>query len=99
MVTGRTVVTAQGLRRWSLVLGLALLLAAIPVAINVWPARASAVDPAQLRVRIAASGSQPFSGYAQSTGLLGLPALPNLTQVIAPLTGTTEMRTWYAAPQ
>jgi hypothetical protein len=99
MVTGRTVVTAQGLRRWALVLGLALVLAAIPVAINVWPVHASAADPAALRARIAASGSQPFSGYAQSTGLLGLPALPNLTQVTAPLSGTTEMRAWYASPR
>ncbi|MCU7726999.1 hypothetical protein ODJ79_25000 [Actinoplanes sp. KI2] len=98
-MTARTVVTAQGLRRWSVVLGLALLLAAIPVAINVWPVHASAVDPAILRTRIAASTAQPFSGYAQSTGLLGLPALRNLTQVTAPLTGTTEMRTWYASPQ
>src|SRR5256885_5742723 len=93
MVTGRTVVTAQALRRWALVLGLALLLAAIPVAINLWPVHAKALD------RIAVSRSQPYSGYVQSTGLLGLPALPNLTQVTAPLSGTTEMRAWYASPQ
>ena len=93
MVTGRTVVTAQGLRRWALVLGLALLLAAVPVAINVWPAHAKALD------RSALSTSQPYFGYVQSAGLLGLPALPNLTQVTAPLSGTTEMRTWYASPR
>jgi len=93
MVTGRTVVTAQGLRRWALVLGLAVLLAAIPVAINRWPVHATAKD------RISFSASQPYYGYVQSAGLLGLPALPNLTQVTAPLSGTTEMRTWYASPQ
>src|SRR5690242_306536 len=92
MVTGRTVVTAQGLRRWVAVFGLAALLAAIPVAINLWPVHAKALD------RIAFSSSQPYSGYAQTAGLLGLPALPNLTQVTAPLSGTTEMRTWYASP-
>jgi hypothetical protein len=90
---GRTVVTAQGLRRWALVLGLVLLLAAVPVAINVWPAHAKALD------RTALSTSQPYYGYVQSAGLLGLPALPNLTQVTAPLSGTTEMRTWYASPR
>ncbi|MFI5889579.1 hypothetical protein ACIA5D_05605 [Actinoplanes sp. NPDC051513] len=94
----RTVVTAHGLRRWALVLGLVVVLAAVPVTIAVWPARASGVEPATLRARIAASGAQAFHGYAQSTGLLGLPSLPNLAQVTALVSGTTEMRTWYAAP-
>jgi hypothetical protein len=97
MVTGRTVVTAQGLRRWSTVLAVAVVLAAIPIAINIWPAHAAAVDPATLRGRIAASAKQPYHGYAQSSGLLGLPALPNLTVVTALTSGTTEMRTWHAA--
>jgi hypothetical protein len=98
MGTSRTVVTAQGLRRWALVLALVLVLAAIPIAINRWPVRAAGLDAATLRARITASASQPYQGYAQSTGLLGLPALPNLTQVTALVSGTTEMRTWYAAP-
>jgi hypothetical protein len=93
MVTGRTVVTAQGLRRWAVVLGVAVLLAAVPVAINVWPVHAKPLD------RAALSTSQPYYGYVQSAGLLGLPALPNLTQVTAPLSGTTEMRAWYAGPR
>src|SRR5689334_8825935 len=98
MDIGRTVVTAQGLRRWAVVLGLVLALAAVPVVVNVWPVRAAGVDPAALRARITASGTQPHQGYAQSAGLLGLPALPNLTQVTALVSGTTEMRTWYASP-
>jgi len=93
-----TVVTAQGLRRWALVLGLVLVLVAVPVTIAVWPVRAAGVDLATLRARIAASGAQAYQGYAQSTGLLGLPPLPNLTQVTALASGTTEMRTWYASP-
>jgi hypothetical protein len=95
---GSTVVTAQGLRRWALVLGLVLVLAAIPVTIAVWPVRAAGVELATLRARIAASGAQAYQGYAQTTGLLGLPPLPNLTQVTALASGTTEMRTWYASP-
>jgi hypothetical protein len=98
MGTGRTVVTAQGLRRWGLVLALVVVLAAVPVGINLWPVRAAGLDPGTLRARVTASGSQAYQGYAQSTGLLGLPALPNLTQVTALVSGTTEMRTWYAAP-
>jgi hypothetical protein len=97
MGTGRTVVSAQGLRRWVLVVAVVTVLAAVPIAINVWPARATSVDAATLRARVAASGRQPYHGYAQSSGLLGLPALPNLTQVTALLSGTTEMRTWYAS--
>jgi hypothetical protein len=96
-VPGRTVVTGQGLRRWGLVLGAVVVLGAIPVVIAVWPARPEAVGLATLRARIAASGAQAYQGYAQSTGLLGLPALPNLSQVTALASGTTEMRTWYAS--
>jgi hypothetical protein len=97
MGTGRTVVSAQGLRRWLLVAAVVVVLAAIPIVVNVWPARAASVDPATLRARMAASGTQPYQGYAQSSGLLGLPAIPNLTQVTALFSTTTEMRTWYAA--
>lgn len=98
MNAGRTVVTAQGLRRWALVAGVVAALVAIPVAINAWPARAASVDPAVLRARIAGSGTRPFQGYAQSSGLLGLPDLPNLDDVSDLLSGTTEMRTWFAGP-
>lgn len=98
MGPSRTVVTAQAVRRWGLVLALVLVLGAIPVAVNRWPVRAAGVDLATLRARIAASKTQAYQGYAQSAGLLGLPALPNLTQVTALVSGTTEMRTWYAAP-
>jgi hypothetical protein len=98
MGIGRTVVTAQGLRRWGLVLALILVLVAIPVGINRWPVKAAGLDVGTLRARVAASGGQAYQGYAQSAGLLGLPSLPNLAQVTALVSGTTEMRTWYAAP-
>jgi hypothetical protein len=99
MGIGRTVVTAQGLRRWALVLAVVLVLAAIPVVINIWPAKAADVDLATLRARVGASARQPYQGYAQTAGLLGLPALPNLGTVTALASGTTEMRTWYADPR
>ncbi|GIE95386.1 hypothetical protein Ari01nite_28510 [Paractinoplanes rishiriensis] len=78
-------------------LGVFAVLAAIPVVLDVWPVRAAAVDVAALRERMITSTDQPHSGYAQSTGLLGLPALPNLSEVTALASGTTEMRSWYAA--
>jgi hypothetical protein len=98
MGTSRTVVTGPGLRRWGLVLGLIVVLAAIPIGISRWPVRAAGIDVGTLRARVAASGGQAFQGYAQSSGLLPLPSLPNLSQVTALVSGVTEMRTWYAGP-
>jgi hypothetical protein len=95
---GRTVVGAQARRRWGVVLAVVIVLCSIPVAINMWPARAADISVPALRTRIAASAGQAYSGYAQSTGLLPLPSLPNLERVTALVSGTTEMRAWYAAP-
>jgi hypothetical protein len=88
-------VTARG--RWAAVLAVTALLCAVPILINLRPVHAAPVDPAALRERIAASRSRPYQGYAQTTGLLPLPPLPNLEQVTALVSTTTEMRTWYAA--
>jgi hypothetical protein len=93
---GGTVVGAQARRRWVIVLAVVAVLCSAPIVINVWPARAVAVPPATLRQRIAASAGQAYQGYAQSSGLLPLPSLPNLQQVTALVSTTTEMRTWYA---
>ncbi|MFI7600115.1 hypothetical protein [Actinoplanes sp. NPDC049681] len=95
---GRTVVRAQARRRWSLVGALVLVLVAIPVALAHRPVPATEAAPGTLRGQIMTSAGRPFHGYAQSTGSLGLPALPGLAQVTAVLSGTTEMRVWYAAP-
>jgi hypothetical protein len=97
MGTSRTVVTGPGLRRWGLVLGLIVVLAAIPIGISRWPVRAAGIDVGTLRARVAASVGQAFQGYAQSSGLLPLPSLPGLSHVTALVSGVTEMRTWYAA--
>ena len=78
-------------------LAVAVLLCSIPVALNLRPARAAALDPGVLRERIAASAGRPHQGFAQSSGLLPLPPLPNLEQVVALASGRTEMRVWYAA--
>jgi hypothetical protein len=98
MGAGRTVIGAQARRRWAVVLAVVVVLCSVPVVLRLWPARAAEVDPAVLRGRIAASTRQPYEGFAQSNGLLPLPALPYLQQVTALVSGTTQMRTWYAAP-
>jgi hypothetical protein len=97
MGAGRTTVRTQARRRWGIVLAAVVLLASVPIVINKWPARAADVELGVLRERIAASARQPYHGYAQSSGLLPLPPLPNLDRVTALVSGRTEMRTWYAA--
>jgi len=94
----RTVVTTQARQRWAVVLAVAAVLCSLPALAGLRPVRAAEVDLATLRERIAGSGRQAHEGYALSSGLLPLPALPDLEQVTALVSGTTELRTWYAAP-
>jgi hypothetical protein len=93
-----TVVGRAAARRWAVVAAVVVVLCAIPVVISAWPARAAAVEPAVLRDRIAAPGDRAYHGFAQSSGLLPLPALPNLESVTDLLSTTTDMRVWYAGP-
>jgi len=93
-----TVVQRQARRRWSSVVAVLVVLTALPLIIRVWPVQAATVDLVTLRDRIRASATQPYQGYAQSTGTLGLPALPRLADLTALLSTTTDLRTWYAAP-
>lgn len=79
-------------------LAVAAVLCSLPVLAGLRPVRAAEVDAATLRERIAASGRQAHEGYALSSGLLPLPALPDLEQVTSLVSSTTELRTWYAAP-
>lgn len=97
MRAGGTVVRGAARRRWAVLLAVVAVLCALPVALGVRPVHAPDVDVAVLRQRMTASASAPYRGYAQSTGVLGLPALPGLTEVTTLLTGTTQLRTWYAA--
>jgi len=92
------VVRAEARRRWGIVLGVVTLLCGLPIVVSRWPVSAAGLDVAVLRERIVASADRPYQGFAQSNGLLPLPPLPNLAQVTALVSGTTEMRTWYAAP-
>lgn len=95
---GATVVSAQARRRWAVVGAVLAVLVALPLIIRVWPVSAAEVSPATLRDRIKASAGQPYQGYAQAIGALGLPSLPQLSDVTSLLSTTTELRTWYAAP-
>jgi hypothetical protein len=84
-------------RRWFIVAGLTMAAVAVPVVSDALPASTDAVDPARLRDLMLRSADLPHQGYAESSGRLALPELPKLASVTALLTGTTKMRTWYAA--
>lgn len=85
-------------RRWLAVAAGVAVLLAVPTVVRLVPATDSTVDAGALRDRILASGGQPYAGYAESVGRLGVPPLPQLDSVAALLSGTTRMRVWYAAP-
>jgi hypothetical protein len=77
-------------RRWLLVAaGTAALVGVGTVTL---PAGPVAVDAERLRARIADGPVRPYVGYAESTGRLGLPEIPQLESVTTLLTTTTRIR-------
>jgi hypothetical protein len=94
-----SVVRREKSGRWALVSVVTALLIAVPLVVSAALPRGERVDPGQLRALIAGSDRQPYSGYAESSGQLGLPDLPNLADVTALLNGTTRIRAWYASPE
>src|SRR5829696_8093598 len=93
-----TALRGERWRRWSTVAAGVAVLLALPAVAGRLPAAESQLDAGTLRERILASAGQPYSGYAESTGQLGLPELSQLDQVAALLSGTTRIRAWFAAP-
>lgn len=73
-------------------------LCALPVAMAAWPVPQPDIDAGALRNRVLASVGQPYQGYAESHGRLGIPDLSELGEVRGLLTGTTRIRSWYTGP-
>lgn len=84
-------------RRWLAVLGVVLVLVAIPVTIARWPVGAVHIDATTLRDRILASASVPFQGYVSSQGQVTLPDLPQLGDVTGLFGTTNSMRVWHSS--
>jgi hypothetical protein len=97
-VVASTVVRRDRLRRWSLVAGAAAVLVVVPTVVEALPVEIAPIEPARLAEKILRSAQRPYQGYAESSGRLGVPELPNLTQVSSLLTGTTRIRSWYDSP-
>jgi hypothetical protein len=85
-------------RRWAVVGVVTAVLVAVPSIIAAVRPAGPAASAGQLRALVLHSDSVPYEGDARSTGALALPELPNLADVAALFSATTEMRAWYAGP-
>ena len=78
--------------RWALVAAAAVVACAVPSVVAGLPVAGGSVGVDQLRQRIEASGTQRYSGYARTQAELGLPSLPDLSDLTSLLSGTTNVR-------
>ena len=72
-----------------------LVLVALPTLVALRPVGHNAMSAATLLGRIRSSTAQPYSGYAESVGGLGLPVTDQFNSVADLLGGHTQMRTWW----
>jgi hypothetical protein len=93
-----SVVRHEKRRRWAVVAAVAAVLVSAPSVVAALAPAGAAADPARLRALVLDSAGRPYQGYAESTGSLALPELPNLGAVTALFSMRTPMRAWYAGP-
>lgn len=84
-------------RRWLLVAAGAAVLAGAE-ALPHPPGPVSVGPAADLRQRLLTAAAGPYTGYAESTGRLGLPTLPQLESAVSLVTSTTRLRAFVASP-
>jgi hypothetical protein len=93
-----SVVRRAALGRWSAVAGGVVALCLLPSAVGWWPTGTARADPGALRELVLASANRPYQGYVDSHGDVGLPDLPQLSDVTGLFGGSTSVRVWHAAP-
>lgn len=86
------------LRNWSAVGAGLLALGSLPAVLAAVPVGAATASATALLAHVKASATVAYSGYAESHGTLALPKLPRLSGVDDLLSGTTQLRVWYADP-
>jgi hypothetical protein len=84
--------------RWAVALGGTVAIGLLPSALAALPANGSGRTPRQIVAEARASAPISHEGYAETTGSLGLPDLPQLGEVAALLGGTTHARVWWRSP-
>ncbi len=80
--------------RWLVVAAVVAVLCATPAVVSHLPFPHSAIGAAALLARIQASGNVAYSGYAESSGGLGLPVSSQFNSIADLFGGTTQMRVW-----
>jgi outer membrane lipoprotein-sorting protein len=81
--------------RWLLVAGAAVVLVAAPVVVRALPASGSDLTAPQLRERIAASSSVPWSGEVRTRGTLQVPDTRSFGGVVDLLGESKDLRVWW----
>ena len=72
-------------------------LVALPGVLGALPARAREVPPDELAAAVVAS-TQPYSGYVETLGRLGLPDLGQVDVATTLLSGASKLRVWWLEP-
>jgi hypothetical protein len=85
--------------RWAIVGVVVAVLSSLPAIIAALPAHPAALSLTELTDRMRASAKQPYQGFALSSGIAGLPTLPQLNDVVNLLDGETQLRVFYASPK
>ena len=81
--------------RWAVCAVTVAVLVAVPFAVRYAPVSAPDAGPAALLARMQASWSNPYQGYAESSGALALPTTDQLNDLSTLLSGRTQMRVWW----
>ncbi|MDP9067452.1 MAG: hypothetical protein M3N53_03750 [Actinomycetota bacterium] len=84
--------------RWVAVGVATAALAALPATISALPTSAPEIPADALLQRIVASEAVPFRGYAESTGALALPDVPQVGRLGDLFAQTTRLRVWVTSP-
>jgi hypothetical protein len=85
--------------RWVIVGAAVAALVSLPSVVRALPAPGAGVPPLVLASRMLASTAQPFAGYVETTGRLGLPNLGGAEEALGLVGETSRMRVWQAGPE
>ena len=86
------------IHRWSVVAGVFLVLALVPMAGRAFPATDRPLTAAQLLSLVRSSEDAPYSGMVEASGRLGLPFDDRFTDLADLFGGQTRLRVWWREP-
>ena len=84
--------------RWAVVGAAVAVLVSLPSVVRALPVPGAGMPPHELAARVLASTGQPFAGYAETAGRLGLPNLAGADEALGLVGETSRMRVWQTGP-